>query len=634
MPFDALTIAAVRQELDQKIVGGRVQGVVAPGPLSVALEIYRAGVWRTHLLLSAHPQNARVNLLSAAPSRDPEQQPPLLLLLRKYVRGGTISSVSQPRNERILGLSIVKRLLPGKHQEYHSDPYFMDSLETGEEEEAGPEVTPTSTELIIEVMGRLSNIVMVEEDGTVMDSIKRIPASINRYRVTLPHHPYVPPPPQEKRDPYRASINAVALELRKAAEDDPKAPAWKGLVGGFLGVSPTLAREAVYRGLGDASTPAQEAAADPAAIEPVLRELTGLLELEKTGQWEPTLAVGEKNGEPRNLDFAPYELRQLEAQGAELRRYGSISAAIDDYYSQAGMLGLGGHSALRERVREQLGTLRSRDERRLSSLQEQIAKAEAAEELRRKGESIFAYMHTLEPGQRTLVVPEEKLSIELDPAMTPVENAQAYFKDYHKARSAQEDLPELISEAEMRVRLLDELSTSLELAAGYDDIRAVQAELDLAKYPAGRRPPEEEHAKGKKGKKGKQEKLPQPLRLKTTHGLPVLVGRTARQNEVATFRLAAPEDLWFHARNVPGSHVILKATAGDVSEEDIREAAALAAAYSKARDNGQVDVLCTERRYVRKVPNGPPGFVNYRNERVIRVAPTQRTPQSRGTRPT
>src|SRR5215208_1379664 len=119
MPFDALTMAAVRQEIDEKVVGGRVQNVLFPGPLTISLEVYRGGIGRTHLLLSAHPQHARAHLLKNALSRDPEQHPPLLLLLRKYVRGGTIVSVSQPRYERVLVLSIAKRFQPDKHQEYH-----------------------------------------------------------------------------------------------------------------------------------------------------------------------------------------------------------------------------------------------------------------------------------------------------------------------------------------------------------------------------------------------------------------------------------------------------------------------------------------------------------------------------------
>src|SRR5262249_36381214 len=129
MPFDALTISAVRDELERTIVGGRVQGVLVPAPLAISLEVYRSGAGRSHLLLSAHPQHARVHLLAKGPGRDPQQQPTLLLLLRKYVRGGTITGMSQPPHERILALSIAKHLGAGKHQEYHLDPYFMDNDE-------------------------------------------------------------------------------------------------------------------------------------------------------------------------------------------------------------------------------------------------------------------------------------------------------------------------------------------------------------------------------------------------------------------------------------------------------------------------------------------------------------------------
>src|SRR5207249_7323210 len=217
------------------------------------------------------------------------------------------------------------------------------------------------------------------------------------------------------------------------------------------------------------------------------------------------------------------------------------------YY--AALESLSGHSALVAQARAELAELRSRAERRVAALREQLERAESAEELRRKGEFLLAYMHTLAPGQRTLTIPEERLTIDLDPALTPVENAQALFREYHKARSAQEGLPALVEQAEMQVRYLDELETSLDLAARYDDIRAVQAEIKQARSPSRQR--RDEETRGPAGKQGKarggQGKLPQPLRLKTRNGVPLLVGRTARQNDAATFRLAAPDDLWFHA---------------------------------------------------------------------------------------
>lgn len=620
MPFDYLAAAAVKQELQEKTVGGRVQGIIMPGPLTISMELYSPETGRTYLLLSAHPQYARVTLTGPAPSRDPSQRSPLLLLLRKYARGGTILDVSQPAHERVLEVSIAKRFWPDKRQEYHSEGDFRDSEA---EEEGAPIVFVT---LIAEIMGRLSNIVLVGEDGAVMDSIKRVPPGINRYRVTLPNHRYVPPPPQQKRDPLKASINGLALELGKVVEHDVgsrDAPAWQGLVSGFLGVSPTLAREVVFRALGDVNVPAESAAHDPAGLALILHEMEGLFGLEQTRAWQPCVAwredAREANAGNQPLDFAPYALTHLEG-GAQLIRYGSISEAIDAYF--AGAQNLARHGALKEQVRAAIEELYRRAERRLRSLREEWQRAQALEELRRKGEFILAYMHTLQPAQTELAVPEENLTIQLDPALSPIQNAQAYFKEYRKARAAQQGLPDRIAEAEMHIRYFEEFLTSLDLANTYDEIRAVQAELGKARTLSTAEAAKEQ-PKGKGAKQQSKERLPQPLRLKADSGATLLVGRTASQNDTATFRLAGPEDLWFHARNVPGAHVILRAQVG-IAPGDIEEAASVAAAYSKARTEAQVDVVYTERKFVRKVPGAPPGFVTYKNERVVRVAPAAR----------
>jgi predicted ribosome quality control (RQC) complex YloA/Tae2 family protein len=623
MPFDALTLAAVRQELQTKVVGGRIQNLLLPGPLTVSLEIYKAGVGRTHLILSAHPQHARVHLVGKSPSRDPEQHPPLLLLLRKYVRGGTLLDVIQPRNERVLLLSIAKRLRADQHQEYHSEGDFRDTGEEDGEYDEDESAPVRTVELVAEIMGRVSNIVLVDEDGSIMESIKRVPSSINRYRVTLPHYAYVAPPPQEKRDPLHTTINALALEIGKAAAEDAKAAAWKGLVSGYAAISPTLSREVVHRALGDTSVKATEVANRPELLARVLEQMQALLSMEQAGSWQPSIAVrGSEGGDARVLDFAPYQLSHLEAQGATLEPYESISEAATRYFDALG--NLGGHSALKAQIAADLAEMRSRDERKLHALREEWQRAQALEELRRKGEMLYAYMHLIEPGQRSLSIPEENLTIQLDPGMSPVENAQAIFKEYRKARSAVEGLPERIAASEVRLSYLDELATSLELASTYDDIRAVQIEIKAAGQPT-QSPEQAAQPKGKgKNKKQPQTRLPQPARLQTANGVQILLGRTASQNDTATFRLATPDDLWFHARNVPGSHVILRAVP-NLTDEDVEEAARLAAGFSRARENAQVDVIYTERKHVRKIPNAPPGLVTYKNERVIRVEPKRKT---------
>ena len=617
MPFDALTLAAVRQEIESKYVGGRVQGLLMPGPLTLSLELYRSGSGRSHLVMSAHPQHARLHLTRTSPTRDPGQHPPLLLLLRKYVRGGTLVEVSQPRYERVIALSIAKRIHADKHQEYHSAYDFRHGESQEDEYEEDPSAPIKVVELIVEVMGNVSNIVLVDDDGTVLDSVKRVPSSINRYRVTLPRHAYVPPPPQEKRDPLRANINALSAILDAIAEDDEKAPAWKGLVAGYLAVSPALAREVAYRALGNVKTPAFEVAGKPEQLAPMVRELQELLLLDEKGAWEPSLALKGAEDASQPVDFAPYRLTNLEASGARLEAVDSISEAADRYFTSLGSLG--GHSAIKAQVQAELDEVRKRDERKLSSLKEEWQRAQALEGLRRKGEMLLGYMHLIEPGQRQLSIPEENLTIDLDPGLSPVEQAQAIFREYRKARSANEGLPAHMEAAERQVAYVDEVQTSLDIANTYDEIRAVQADIRALRSPAA--PAAQPQAKSKGGKQRRsQEKLPQPLRVRSRYGAHILIGRTASQNDAATFRLADAEDIWLHARGVPGSHVILRTGQG-YTEADLREAAAFAAAYSKARSEAQVDVIYTERKHVRKIPDAPPGLVTYRNERVIRVAP-------------
>jgi predicted ribosome quality control (RQC) complex YloA/Tae2 family protein len=514
--------------------------------------------------------------------------------------------------------------------------------ESKEGEDAGPQplLLPsdpqwpiTSVDIYVEIMGRLSNIVLVDNQGLILDAMKRIPPSLNRYRSTLPHQQYVEPPPQEKRDPMRASPNVLSVIMSELAATDVKAPAWKGLVEGFRGVSPTLAREAVYRAFEDTAIKADDIAGRPRELEKVLGTLSALLseDLRESATTAWREGVG---GNKEAIDFAPYRLTHLDTarspfrEGTSLIEHASTSEAIEAYYDAVGSEQLAGHAALKGQVRAELGELLAREERRLRALQEELARSRSLEMLRTKGEMVLAYMHTVEPGQTALRVQGslqgegEDFTIALDPALTPVENAQAYFREYRKAQSAQAGLPEKVSEAQSAVDFWDGLVTSLELAASYDDIRAVQEEMRAARRPPTLDQPQPKPGKGgsRDRSKNRQEKLPQPLRLRTHRGAHLLVGRTAGQNDTATFRLASPEDLWLHVRGAPGSHVILRVEGG-YTEDDVEEAAQIAAGYSKLRTEQYVDVLVTERRNVRKVAGAPPGTATYKNERVLRVRP-------------
>ncbi len=563
MNFDALTLAAVADELRHTIVGGRVQRVLLPTPLSLGLEVYRAGQ-RYQVFASADPKAARIHLLSARPTRGVERDTPLTLLLRKYVKHGIVTAVEQPDLERILVLSILKHPQPRKDDEEPID-------------------TELRCELVLELLGQRSNIILVDDDNLILDAVKRVPADGAR-RAIMPRAPYIAPPaPTRQRDPRRATANGIAALLDEATGELARA-----IARAYAGVSPQLAREAVYRATGD---PNVQLAPD-LPFESIAAELRNLW----TEPFAPSLAY--EGDSP--VAFAPYHMTYY----PDVRPVASISAALESFYAAAPQVT--GHAQRRESLRQRLGDARERLMRQRESLGRELARAEALDRLRWEGEMIFGFLHAIEPGQRELRVADE--IIRLDPDKTPVENAQARFREYDKAKGALAGVPERLTATEQQLRYLDDTLALLELADSYEAIATIEREA-------------QEQGFLKPGDK-KQPRGPRtaPLRLRSSDGLTILVGRSAGQNEDVTFRLARPDDLWLHARDAPGAHVVIQRE-GEVPDRTLQEAAGLAVYFSPARASTTAEVVVTERRYVKKVAGGPPGLVTYRNERAIRAAP-------------
>jgi predicted ribosome quality control (RQC) complex YloA/Tae2 family protein len=555
-------MAAIADELRAEILGGRVQRVLLPDELSIGMEIYAHGE-RRYLLASAHAEHARLHLAGGKLRRGVEKPSPLLLLLRKYIHGGRIATIEQPPFERVLHIGV-------QHPE-------------------------GNTTLIIEAMGRHSNIVLVAEEGLILESIKRVGPEKNRYRTILPQRLYVPPPPQSKLDP----TDVTELRLRDILSNaSPEFPVWKALVDGIGGVSPLMAREVVYRTMGDAEAAVSQAA----RISPLLDAFQEMLVPAWEHRWQSCVV---KRGEDL-VAFAPYPLTQY----GDWQVVESISQAVEAYYGQ--MVGEGAYAAAKRGTREAILRARERVRRRQAALERSSVSRTQVEELRLRGEMTLAYAHNIKPGQRELVAPvrldEPPLLIELDPNLTPVENAQRYFEKYKKAKSAVEEIPALLQRAELEMRYLDQLETDLDWAANWLEIREVEACLAEAGHI------KEKRWRPKAGRS-------QPLAVHSEDGLLILVGRNSRQNEEVTFRRAAPDDLWLHARGVPGAHVIVKTGGQEVPEATLRQAAQLAAYYSQARDSAHVDVAYTERRYVRPIKGAGPGLVTYIREKTIRVAP-------------
>lgn len=562
MYFDAVTAMAVVDELSAVLGGGRVQDTVEIDAETIGLEVY-AGHRRHYVVLSAHQQFARVHLNPEKLRRGVSTPSPLGLLLRRYAEGAWISAIHQPRWERVI-------------------IFELDSPEG-------------VFSLIAEPMERRANVLLVRDDGVIMDCLRRVGPQENRVRVSLPGKPYEPPPPQRlKRDPL-ALTPALLGEMLDA---NPAERTREVLTRGVLGISPLLAREIVFRATGEANTRAGDTS--PRALLSALQEMFGAF---REGRWQP----GVTRSEGAVSAYAAYPLTHLEGWTP----LDSISQALVEYYGP--LVGADAYDAARQPVRQAIAEARARVQKKLESLRRGLQDEATLEQLRRSGELLLAYQYTLQPGARELRAAYEvdgpELVIPLDPALSPLDNARRYFEQYEKAKRARAGVPELIAAAEQELAYLDQLATDLELATNWPDIAEVQEALQRHGYWRGPR------TAGPRGG------LAGPLKVTAETGHVIWVGRNARQNEQVTFEKGGPADLWLHVRGMPGAHVIIKSGGGQVPPEVIRRAAELAAYYSAARDEARVLVDVTQRKYVRKIKGGKPGMVTYRNETPIEVVP-------------
>lgn len=612
MYFDALTLAAVADELRATILGGRVQRVLLPGPLSIGLEIY-AQRQRYQLLASAHSQFARIHLVSSKLSRGVDQTTPLLLLLRKYVLAGRIVAIEQPPLERILVLSIAKET---ESRNYHATPdteaetdiaqLDADSAEAEEQVDAldpapaaytrpsDSSQIPLRCDLIVEPMDRRSNIILVDDDNRILDSVKRVTARMS-HRVVLPRQVYEMPPRQSKRDPRTATAAGIEA-LRESGERHLT----RALVAGYRGVSPQVAREVVQRALGQPDA-AMHAQLPWYTLAAHLRELF-------TAPWEPTLVPGAD----APLAYAPYALTHIAGAQAQT----SMSAALETFY--AAREAVTAHRQRRDAVQQQLDAARERLQHQYNQLAAELERARELEHLRWEGEMIFAFLHSITPGQHALHVDNQ--TIMLAPDRSPIECAQERFRAYDKAKSALTHVPARLKATETQLAGLEQLAALLSLTADRDQIEQLAQEAEEQGYIQRGTSQSGATRSGQRAGRQRVARI-KPLHLVSSDGIDIYVGRSSTQNADVTFRIGRPDDLWLHVRTIPGAHVIVRSSGREVPEQTLREAAGLAAYFSRVRAEALVDVDLSRRSLVRKVAGGPPGLVTYRAERTLRVAP-------------
>ena len=592
--FDVLTIAAVADELTETVLDGRIQRIGLVDRRTIAAEVYGAGE-RRFLLASADDREAGIHLTPAMTSIDAELITPFGLLLRKYLRGGVIVGIDQPPMERTLRLTIAKRLRP--KGEAITDSVVSEEFE--EEEDAG-EIDATFVHLHVEVMGRHSNLVLVDDDGVIMESCKRVTPGMSRVRQVLPKLRYSAPPPIDRPDPRRVTATDLTAALNGAAEDQ-SLDRW--LVTSLRGISPQMGREIAYRTTGDAE--ALVGSLDAEQIGVLARETRGLLEPLLTSAWAPRVYRHEE----AVVAYSAVPMRHL-AVAAQEEAVASISTAVSLASESAEPTTAGKHAQRRTRLLAMIEAALAKQQRKLANVREQGERANEIDVLREWGEAIYANLWQITPGQKELDL--EGLRVPLDPGVPAKETAQRYFEEYRKAQSAgvhQEELEETIA---TEVAYLDQLATLTRQAEGFADLEALLGEFEVHE---GTTPP-------KQSRKRLAARKPTPMWV-DDDGNAVYVGHSAAQNDAVTFSVAGPEDTWLHARGVGGSHVIVRwrNPQADEREETILAAAQLAAWFSSAREGSRVEVDVAKRKHVRKIKGGPPGLVTYRNERTLSVAP-------------
>lgn len=587
MAYDSVTTAAVAAELRARLLHGRVDKIIQPSDYAVAL-LLRAGGANHWLLLSAHPQHARVALTSDRLAKAHDEPSPFVMLLRKHLEGASLVDVEQVGHDRILRLLCRTRAAP--------------------------------VSLVAEVMGKHSNIILVDEKDTIFGAVKLITPALSRYRVVLPRHPYTLPPvqtqpapreDQPKLDPLAATPTLLAEALAARPDDAPLAAA---LVAVVAGVSPQLAKEIAYRLAGDVSA---ALGTQRGQVATALTLLRGLMAPET---WQPSIAR-------RDGTIAGWAAYPLLQHGVEPEIYASISEVLDLAYSDlesGDALG-----SVRDGLRAVIMGHRTRLSKKVASLRAGLRPRAEIDALRLQGEMVLAFAHDIVPDQRVLRLDDPPLIVPLDPTLTPPENAQALFQRYRKGRDAAAKVPPLLEEAEQGLQFLDSALLFMEQASSPRHLKEIKDDLSAAGFTT---PGEKERAarpqtksKGGKyhpgGKQAPQKSAAPALRFTTRDGLEALVGRSARQNEVVTFDLAATGDLWFHARGMPGSHVVLKTRGRTPPDSSVEQAAALAAYYSRGRGSTTVPVDVVPIRNVRRVKGGKPGLVRISGETTLNVRP-------------
>ena len=557
MAFDGYTIAAVRHELEDKLIRARVLKIIQPEPDELYIT-FKNDEGTLRLDISANPSLPLI-FFTEERKEAPKEAPSFCMLLRKHLQNGRVLSVTQPGMERVLDIEI-------EHMDEMGDM--------------------TSRHLVAEFMGKHSNIILVNDEKVVLDSIKRIPGQVSSVREVLPGRQYFIPGADEKIDPYELTFNS----FRKKIEAFP-GEIYKALYLSVTGLSPMLANEVCERAEVDADTDVSAVAYDSMAdLFNSLLEITS--EVKKNDFKYGIYSDFEK------LEFSVIALKHRKPS----ETFDCVSELITEYYREKDQRNR--MSQKSSDLRKLVSTYLDRAYKKRGVQEKDIKKTENREKYRVYGELLQAYGYNTEPEAKEITVgnyydDNRPVTIPLDPDLSPQENASAYFKKYNKLKRTFEAATLQLKETNDEIRNLESVAGALEFSETEDDLSQIKMELAELGYIKA------------SGNDKKKQVASVPLKFISSDGFEIYVGKNNYQNEEVTFKIGAPDDWWFHAKNIPGSHVILKSGGKEVPDRAFEEAAAVAAHFSKAGGQKKVEVDYTLRKEIKKPPGGAPGFVIY-----------------------
>lgn len=565
MAFDGITIAAVTAELKHTLVNGRIYKIAQPESNELLLTIKTGDGGQKRLLISA---DASLPLIYITNQNKPSPMtaPSFTMLLRKHLQNGRITDIRQPGLERIVELHV-------EHLDEMGDLCHK--------------------RLIIELMGKHSNIIFVNEENLIIDSIKHISGMVSSVREVLPGRTYFIPETQEKQNPLSVTVESFeALLLSRAV------PLYKAIYTNFTGISPFYAQELCFKAGVDADISTQfflESPEGKHALTKLSEAFLNAMERIKLEDFHPVVIYDKE----KPVEFCALPITSHSADS--LRAFSSISELLEAYYAEKNR-----YTHIRQRsvdLRKIVQTILERDLKKYDLQCRQMKDTEKKDTYRVYGELINTYGYQVAPGSRSMEAlnyyTNETITIPLNPQISPLENSKKYFDKYGKLKRTYEALSQLTLEVKEEITHLESIQTALDIAQSEDDLAQIKEEMIESGYIR------------RKGSGKKVRLKSRPLHYLNQDGFHIYVGKNNFQNEELTFQFAAGNDWWFHAKGMPGSHVIVKSEGRELTDATFEDAARLAAYYSRAKGQSKIEVDYTQKKNVKKPGGGKPGFVVY-----------------------